>query len=147
MARRTDPYFPLGFDEALCSGCVRKMPRTNESRIHKKLKRDLGEAALAVGWRVGFEVPIDGMIADVLCFKDDRVAALEAVRSFVACTIQVRHELSRPHPTQYGDGMQPWRREWRPWWTRQDAMRASKKAANSIKPTNAADEAAKALRR
>jgi hypothetical protein len=31
------------------------------------------------------------MIADVLCFKDDRVAALEAVRSFVACTIQVRH--------------------------------------------------------
>jgi len=57
------------------------------------------------------------------------------------------YELARPHPTQYGDGTQPWRREWRPWWTRPDAMRASKKAANSIKTTNVQDEAAKALRR
>ena len=51
------------------------------------------------------------------------------------------YELSQQH------GGILWRNEWRPWWTRQDAMRASKKAAHSIKTTNAAHEAEKALRR
>jgi hypothetical protein len=57
------------------------------------------------------------------------------------------YQLSQPHTDGAISPWRVWRRDWRPWWTRQDAMSASKKAAHSIKTTNAAHEAAKALRR